>query len=1190
MEEIVYLKALEIQGFKSFPEKTVLTFEKEITAIVGPNGSGKSNISDALLWVMGEQRSRALRGGKMEDVIFGGTEKRSAMGFAEVTLIMDNSFGFFHCDTPEVAITRRYYRSGESEYFLNRESVRLKDITELLMDTGLGRDGYSVIGQGRIAEIVSAKSTDRREVFEEAAGISRFRYRKEEAERKIQRTEENLLRINDKIDELEIQVGPLQKQAETAKKFLILRDEQRLLDISVWMETLDRLQEKSGEVHAAYEHAKITLDEAQKELANIYAAGEELSERMRNYDIESESVRELLTADESAAAECDSAAAVLRTNLRYNEESISRLQSEMEEQYGRTENLRVQAETQEQRLEEIAALLTAKNGEIRAVQQESEHSASVADEAQRGLAALVTRENRTGDSITKCATTLSLLQDRAAELESRNGSIDTEINAAIDRCSELKKAIREARDRFNTAKELVDELDNILNGHKMLLGSREMAVRDLTAELNTLTVEKRSAEARAHMLSEMEKEYEGMGRAVKSVMQAASRGILKGVHGPIAGLITVENRYAVAIETALGAAMQHIVVDSQDCGKAALEMLKRTDGGRATFQPIDTIRSGGLQWIPKGEQGFLGVANSLVRYDSRYSSIIDDLLGRTIVADSLSDAVAMSKKSKNKLRIVTLDGQMIHPGGSMTGGSAARNVGILSRANELKSLRLRLAELSESERDCSDRLSEAERVLAGAKYEAEVAANERNEAGEALHSTETELSRCQLMLETAEKSLDSLENEREGLSAILKENQRRMDETALEQQQLVKTLEDIRAEIRDATDGQHEYTKQRDSLNEKMASLRAECAALETESDALRRSAESLRAMLLDLSGDSDERKKSIDVLTLRNGELQTELQASLERATVLRDQADERRRRIADITAARMDTDGRRTQNNRLSQEKNRELMDLQADCTRLEQKKISVEMEQTQIVDKLWDSYELSRTAAQTIRQPVDNMSAATKRIAELRREISRLGPVNLGAVDEYERVKERYDFLTGQRDDVESAKRDLLKIVSDVTMEMREIFVREFAAIDESFRQVFLELFGGGKAALLLEDPDDPLGCGIEIQVQPPGKAVTTISLLSGGEKSFVAIALYFAIMKVRPTPFCVMDEIDAALDDANVERYAEYLRSMSSKTQFIVITHHRGTMEEAEVLYGVTMQEKGVSTVLNIDLDEAERSIS
>ena len=1186
----MYLKALEIQGFKSFPEKTVLTFEKDITAIVGPNGSGKSNISDALLWVMGEQRSKALRGGKMEDVIFGGTEKRSPMGFAEVTLVMDNSAGLFDLDSAEVAITRRYYRSGESEYFLNRESVRLKDITGLLMDTGLGRDGYSIIGQGRIAEIVSAKSTDRREVFEEAAGISRYRYRKEEAERKLQRTEENLLRINDKIDELEMQIGPLEKQAETAKRFFVLRDEQRVLDISVWMESLDRLQVQTQEVSEHYDAVKTDLDRAQQELAGIYAASEELSARMRSYDVESESVREMLAGAESAAAECDSAAAVIRTNLQHNEESVARLRAEMAEQQDRTDGIRAQAETQERRLEELAVLLAEKTLEIRSVQQESERSAADADEAQRGLAALISSENETGDAITKCATTLSLLRDRGDELTARGEGIAAEIGTAETKLRELRETMAGAREARNAARERVDEIENIISGHKLLLSSRESTVRELNEQLTALTVEKRSTESRVHLLSEMEREYEGMGRAVKSVMQASERGTLRGIHGPVAGLISVDDRFAVAVETALGAAMQNIVVDSQNCGKEAIEMLKRTDGGRATFLPLDTTRPAVLQRPPKDAEGYLGVASALVQYEARYACIVENLLGRTVVAETLSDAVAMSRKSGNSLRIVTLDGQMIHPGGSMTGGSAARNVGILSRANELKSLRLRLEQLIKNERDCAQRLGEAERVLTGAKYEAEVAAGERNEAAEALHAAETEFSRCGALCDTLEQSLTALRSESAGLRDAIEENRLRMEETAAEEAALAQQMDDIRAQVRAATAGQDEYAQQRAVLAESMSALRAEVASLETEREAARRGAESLRALLDDLSGDSEQREKSIEALMQRAETLQTELTAALERGAALRAKAEGHRSRIAEITAARMETDGRRTRNDRLSQEKNKELMDLQGDCARLEQKKLSSEMEQTQILDKLWDSYELSRTAAQALRQPVENMSAATKRIAELRREIARLGNVNIGAIEEYERVSERYNFLTGQRDDVESARRDLNKIISDITAEMREIFTREFVAIDESFRKVFLELFGGGKAALLLEDPDDPLGCGIDIRVQPPGKAVTTISLLSGGEKSFVAIALYFAIMKVRPTPFCVMDEIDAALDDANVERYADYLRSMAGETQFIVITHHRATMEEADMLYGVTMQEKGVTTVINIDLDEAERAIS
>ena len=1186
----MYLKALEIQGFKSFPEKTTLTFEKDITAIVGPNGSGKSNISDALLWVMGEQRSKALRGGKMEDVIFGGTEKRSPMGFAQVTLVLDNSAGLFDLDAPEVAITRRYYRTGESEYFLNRETVRLKDITGLLMDTGLGRDGYSVIGQGRIAEIVSAKSTDRREVFEEAAGISRFRYRKEEAERKLARTEENLRRINDKIDELEMQVVPLQKQAETAKKFLILRDEQRSLDISVWMETLDHLQQQGEVTGAEYDRAQTQLNDAQKELENIYAAAEELSARMRNYDLQSESVREKLSAAESAAAECDSAAAELRTNLEHNTESIERLKNEMAEQSDRTEHLRTQVEEQQRRVEEIGVQLAENTLAVRNLQTETERCAAEADLAQQGLAELTVRENETGDAITRCATTLSMLQSKGEELAARSGSIGADIGAAEEKYAGISDELRAARKARDEAKSRVDELNNVISGHRLLLASRENAVKEQTDRLNALTVEKRSAEGRFRMLSDMEKEYEGMGKAVKSVMQAASRGALRGIHGPVAGLLTVADEYAVAVETALGAAMQNIVVDSQECSKAAIEMLKRTDGGRATFQPIDTIRGSVLQKAPKGEPGYVGIASELVQYESRYAGIMENLLGRTVVAERLADAVQMSKKYDHRLRIVTLDGQMINSGGSMTGGSAARNVGILSRANEIKALQTRLTELERGEKDCRERLAEAERVLSGAKYESEVAASELGEANEALRKAETAVGQYQVMQSALDENLEALETERSGLSAAKRENETRMDEIRREQAALESTLAELRAQIGTGVEGRAEYEQQRTALGERMSALRAESASLETERESARRSIASLQELLDVLSGDSEQRQADIVALETRAESLQTELDGALTRGAALRSQAEEHRGTIASISEARMETEGRRTRNDRLSQEKNRQLMELQAECARLEQKKLSVEADQRQIVDKLWDNYELSRTAAQALRQPVENMSAATKRIAELRREIGKLGSVNLGAIEEYDRVSERYNFLKGQRDDVESAKRDLGRIISDVTKEMKEIFLREFQAIDDSFRGVFLELFGGGKAALVLEDAEDPLNCGIDIRVQPPGKAVTTISLLSGGEKSFVAIALYFAIMKVRPTPFCIMDEIDAALDEANVERYAAYMRGMTGETQFIVITHHRATMEEADVLYGVTMQEKGVTTVLNIDLDEAERSIS
>ena len=1185
----MYLKALEIQGFKSFPDKTTLTFEKDITAIVGPNGSGKSNISDALLWVMGEQRSKALRGGKMEDVIFGGTEKRSPLGFAQVSLTLDNSAGVFAIDAPEVTITRRYYRTGESEYFLNREAVRLKDITELLMDTGLGRDGYSVIGQGRIAEIVSARSMDRREIFEEAAGISRFRYRKEEAERKLDRTEDNLLRINDKIDELEMQVGPLEKQAETAKRFLVLRDEQRSLEISAWMETLDRLHDQSAAFSAEYEKAAGELDNAQKSLESIYAAGEEFAQQMRQCDLETENLREKLSTAEANIADCESTSAVLRTNLTNDQENISRLRSEMDEHSGRAETIQSQTEVQKKRIEEINVLLAENTLAVREVRQNAEREAERADIAQQGLQKLVVKENEYSETLAGLSVTLTMLRDRADELTARSAGIDDDIRTAEEKYREVSDSLHAAAKTQDSAKERVAEINNVINGHKMLMSSRERTVRDLTEKRNTLLVELRSSENRAKMLEEMEKEYEGMGKATRNVMLAASRGTLRGVYGPVGSLLSVDDRYAVAIETALGASMQHIVVDTQSTGKAGIEMLKRSDGGRTTFIPLDTTKPNRLQTVPKNDQGYVGIASELVHIDGRFQAVADNLLGRTVVAENLADAVRMSKNHNNALRIVTLDGQMINPGGSMTGGSAARNVGILSRANELKRLRARLETMDADLNACTADLAEAERILSGARYEAETAASEMSDASEQLHKAESAVNQYRLMQTALDENLESMELEKKTIASEQKEIADRIAEALKDQKNAAHDATQLKEEIERVSAGQDSFDALREKLNDKLAELREEGASLQAEREAALRSVAGFESLLEALSGDAAQRQRSVDALCANIEKTEAQIAEVGERITALRTQADDYRSTISAVGERKMEIEGRRSRNDKLSQEKNREILDLQSVSARFEQKKLSAEMEEKQIVDKLWDNYELSRTAAQELRKPVESMSAANKRIAELRREIGRLGSVNVGAIEEFARVKERYDFLRSQRDDVEKAKRDLLKIISDITGEMKEIFLREFSAIDACFREVFLELFGGGKASLALEDPDDPLGCGIEIRVQPPGKAVTTISLLSGGEKSFVAIALYFAIMKVRPTPFCIMDEIDAALDEANLERYAGYMRTMAGSTQFIVITHHRATMEEADVLYGVTMQEKGVTTVLNVDLDEAERTI-
>ena len=1003
----MYLRALEISGFKSFPERTRLTFERDITAIVGPNGSGKSNISDAILWVMGEQSSRTLRGGKMQDVIFGGTAKRPSMGVAQVSLILDNSAGIFDVDAEEVTITRKYYRSGESEYYINRQQVRLRDVNELLMDTGLGRDGYSIIGQGRIAEIVSGKSAERREVLEEAAGISRYRYRKEEAERRLARTDENLLRINDKIEELELQVKPLKEQAEVAKRYLTLRDELRVAEVSLWMSDLDTLREQSGTLESEYNETKAALEAAKRELQGLYSRSEVLTERMRAKDVEAEARRSELSGAQSRIAEQEARAAALQSRIESSEQNAARMRTEMSELTGRVQEIQGQIEA--------------------------------------GRA-------------------------RIAEIDAQKKKLEEDAQSA----------------------------KNVAEGRRMRIANRERELSELSDELTKQIVELRSTDSRINMLEEMERDYEGFGGAVKAVMREAKRGALRGVHGTVSELLRTDEHTALAIETALGAAIQNVVVDTQNDGKRAIEFLQRRNAGRATFLPLDAIRGGRLDAIPGGDEGCLGLAVDLIEFEAKYKNVFENLLGRTLIAETLTDAIAISRRNGGRVKIVTLDGQVMNAGGSMTGGSAGKNAGILSRRSELEKLQAGRGRLARRRDELTSRTDELKRTLTAARYELDVA------------------------------------------------------------------------------------TQEIQTINNELASLAAERRTTEN-------AAGQFEALMAGLTGDSAAREKAISDVLAAADSYRRELDEVRGAIDALNAEADKIRASINEATSSRLEVEGERTRTDKAAQEKNAAILDLERALARAEQKKLSAEMEEKQLTDKLWDGYELSHSAAEAIRQPVESRPKAARRISELRREMTSLGNPNIGAIDEYARVSERYEFLAGQRDDVEKAKNELLGIITDITGEMRSIFSREFTAINESFKETFTELFGGGSAELTITPADDVLGGDIDIRVQPPGKAVTTLTLLSGGEMAFVAIALYFAIIKIRPTPFCVMDEIEAALDEANVNRFASHMRELADKTQFIVITHRRGTMEEADRLYGVTMQEKGVSKVIELDLDEAAKQI-
>jgi len=1187
----LYLKALEIQGFKSFPEKTLLTFEKDITAIVGPNGSGKSNISDAIRWVMGEQSSRNLRGGKMEDVIFGGTEKRGQVGFAEVSLIIDNAERIFDTDHMEVMITRRYYRSGESEYYINRETVRLRDIHELLMDTGLGREGYGIIDQGRIAEILSLKSVDRRDIFEEAAGISRFRHRKEESERKLEKTEENLTRIRDKIAELELQVEPLREQSKVAKKYLLLRDELRGVEVSLWLETLEGLRATAIKLTAEYDAARERLAEVQETLEQMYKSAETFSERMREKDLQAETLRSAIAKLEADAGEVESAIAVLGANLESNTATIDRMTLELSEQESRTDTLSAQIE---ERTGRIAVIETEKGSltETRtSLLAEMDKIAREMGDHSSEMELIVRQESAETQTLAEKRERLSALASTIQELYDRENSLTADLAAAKERMETSAAELAASAQSLEKTRAEAESLANMISGHTIRLKSRQDRADALKAKVMNLTMEHGAIRSRISLLSDMEREYQGFSKSVRLVMQEAKKGILKNIHGPVANLVQAGESYALAIETALGAASQNIIVDTPEDGKYAIQYLKRTDGGRATFLPISSIKPYELRERGiEDEAGVVGIAVDLVRYDERYDAIYRNLLGRTVIVEEMDDAIRLSRKFGNRFRTVTLDGQVINAGGSMSGGSVAKNTGIISRANEIKRLGADEKKLAGELLRSKEELQEAERQLTGATAELDAGRNELRQLEDAVlalraknEALETRKADDKLAAEACGAELRSVGSRiTSGTADIgtLKEEISASEER----------LTGYRGHAQELTRGSEGLSARRAALSDELGELQAKVASLEAEQTAAYKSIEELTGLSGSLTGDRDQKNASIRVLQVQNEEILARIGEKKAALAACAAEAETGRTRLAAINSEKLEMEAARTRSDRETQERNREILDMERAAARLEQKKLAADMEEKQIIDKLWDTYELTLTAAIPVRQPIESIAAATRAVAKLKKEISALGPPNIGAIDEFERVNGRYTFLTEQRDDVEKAKDELLTIIGDITGEMTEIFDREFKNIDAEFRQTFTELFGGGKAALELEDEGDILNCGIEIKVQPPGKSLKTISLLSGGEKAFTAIALYFAIQKVRPTPFCVMDEIEAALDDANVIRFAEYMRRLSGRTQFIVITHRRGTMEEADLLYGVTMQEQGISKVLHVDLEEAEKTIS
>ena len=1186
----MYLKALEIQGFKSFPDKTVLNFDCDITAIVGPNGSGKSNISDAIRWVMGEQSTKALRGARMEDVIFGGTQKRAQVGFAEASLILDNSDGAFNYDAKEIMVTRRYYRSGDSEYYINRQSARLRDINELFMDTGLGREGYSNISQGRIDEILSVKSTDRREIFEEAAGISKYRHRKEETERRLSNTEDNLVRINDKISELELQVIPLKEQAEKAQKYLEYRDELKGLEIAVWLEALDKLAATAKKAEDDFNAAAFVLQQTHDELNDLYQTGESLAFELHTRDLEIDRLREELSGMEGELQRFEGSIAVLEGERRNAGENIDRIRAELDEQDTRNSGILDQIRERRDRVSAIDDEQRLLERQLEAAIEEGRQLAQSAEGMTRTYLELRNRHAATVADLAGKMADISALDSAIVRSEERKGEVLSDCGAALERRQDTEEQLADCRRRLREARDDAESCANALNGYELRRKTRAEKRDALQKSFNDLSVESDTVSSRLRMFREMEREYEGFSKAVKFIMQEADRGALRNIHGPLSRLIRTEDEYSIAIEIALGATMQNIVVTSDQDGKYAMNLLKSRDMGRATFLPIETMHGSilsepGLSGCP----GYVGIAAELVACDEKYRDIVNYELGRIVICERIDDAIAIARRYHHRFRIVTLDGQVINAGGSMTGGSISRNAGLLSRANEIARLEAKEKKLQEKKDAAERELAEAVRQLEQTEYEITTVQGQLRQAEDDVLKLEGEEKQYAVLYEAICDATESAQREISAIDARLDEDQKRRIALQAQCEMLEAQRDDLQRQIDDVSAGQTTAAEQSNRLGERITSLKMDAASISAERVTALDSIRQLEALSAAMQGDRTQKEASIAGFETQVETLQKRIaDANAELAA----RADAVERKKSDLQAAqkaRMEVEARKTKAEKDAQQKNKDLLDMERESARLEAKKTTAQMEEKQIIDKLWDSYELTPSLAPVMAAQIESTTAANRRIAEIKRKINALGTPNLGAIDEYARVSERYDYLTEQRDDVLQSKRELEGIIREITGHMTEIFTEEFAKINKFFGETFTEMFGGGKASLELEDPNEPLSCGIEIKVQPPGKQVKTITLLSGGEKAFVAIALYFAILKVRPTPFCMLDEIDAALDDRNVERYANYLRNLSQKTQFIVITHRRGTMEEADILFGVTMQEQGVSKILHLDLDAMEKQL-
>ena len=1181
----MYLKRLEMQGFKSFADKTVLEFMPGITTVIGPNGSGKSNISDCIRWVLGEQSLKSLRGLKSEDVIFSGTQNRKSLGFAEASLVIDNSDQKLPIEYNEVIVTRRIYRSGETGYFINKVPCRLKDVLELFMDTGIGKDGYSIIGQGKIDEILSNKSEDRRHIFEEAAGIVKYRTRKAESEKKLEQTKLNLLRINDIINEIEGNIGSLKSQSEKARKYLNLREELKNIEVGLFLHNIDDYKNQMNTIAEnidILETQKVQEDEVSNNLQN---EKEELKELVDKLITQIEETQNLGFEGNQKKEQLNSEIGIAEERISNNKENFERFALEIEEIVNRNKELE---EEKNQKLEKKNNLFSNKEKFETELKQKEEELANYTKTLSDKELEIETKKQIVQKNIDEKYEIIAQINTEKANFENLNkqeNSIKNEMQATISELDSTRTNKSEFGNKFY-------QLENARNKFSLSLESMKneneqsmQKIKDFENRINAYQSEYRIKESRQKFLIETEKEKEGYARSVKALLEATEKDktLSRGVHGVLANLISVEKEYETAIEMTLGASIQNIVTESEEEAKILVNYLRDNNLGRASFLPITSVKGQKISEInSRGIDGVIGIASDLVKADKKYQGIILNLLGKTVIVSDIDIAVKLAKQNSYKFKIVTLKGDVINPSGAISGGSVAtKTVSILGRGKEIEELEKALKEIKikieKTEKEKESFENSISKILD--KYE-----KEQKEAQELEITYATEKQKLDNIELNITKLESKLAKEKQDLENIKKEKQ----ENTKKQENLNEKVSIMDKENRELNSVIEEFSKINKDNQKYIDDLNFDITNLKISVSSFDESEISIDEMMERINQDIENNNISInnkntarEKITKENKELEIKIEEIKKKISQLEKEVLGSTEKIEKLKKERALKSDKLVQIEKEIEEETSKTEDIKNHISKLDLKKSKIELELNQVIDKMWEEYELTPNNVGEI-EKIENPNKVQKQVNEIRTQIKELGSINVDSIKEYQETKDRYDFMCEQRLDLEDSSNKLKKVIDEMTETMKKQFAEQFKIINKNFGEVFTELFGGGKAELILSDKENILECGIEIAVQPPGKKLQNMMLLSGGERAFTAIALLFAILKMNPAPFCVLDEIEAALDDVNVYRFAEYLKKFSEKSQFLVITHRKGTMEAADTVYGITMEEKGISKLLSMKL--------